>query len=58
MAQYISYYRFKKTYDSFRREELYNILTEFGISRKLVVLIKMCLNEAYSRVRIYRQKSV
>jgi hypothetical protein len=31
---------------------LYNILIEFGIPRKLIGLIKMCLNETYSRVRI------
>jgi hypothetical protein len=35
---------FKKAYDSVRRETLYNILIEFGIPRKLVGLIKMCLN--------------
>jgi hypothetical protein len=40
---------FKKAYDSVRREALYNILIEFGIPRKLVGLIKMCLNETYSR---------
>jgi hypothetical protein len=39
---------FKKAYDSVRREALYDILIEFGIPRKLVVLIKMCLNETYS----------
>jgi hypothetical protein len=39
---------FRKTYDSVRREVLYNILIEFGIPRKLVGLIKICLNETYS----------
>ncbi|KAJ4428000.1 hypothetical protein ANN_24013 [Periplaneta americana] len=43
---------FKKAYDSVKREVLYGILVEFGISKKLVRLIKMCLSEAYSRVRI------
>jgi hypothetical protein len=33
---------FKKAYDSVRGVALYNILTEFGIPRKLVGLIEMC----------------
>jgi hypothetical protein len=37
--------------DSVRREVLYNSLIEFGIPMKLVRLVKMCLNETYSRVR-------
>jgi len=39
---------FMETYDSVRREALYNILIEFGIPMKLVRLIKICLNETYS----------
>jgi hypothetical protein len=42
----------KKVYDSIKREVLYNILLVFGIPKKLVRLIKMCLNETYSEVRI------
>jgi hypothetical protein len=48
---------FKKACDSVRREVLYNILIEFGISLKLVRLIKMCLNETYGRVRVGRHLS-
>ena len=43
---------FKKAYDSVRREVLYRILLQFGIPRKLVRLIKMSLNETYSRARV------
>ncbi|KAJ4438969.1 hypothetical protein ANN_14923 [Periplaneta americana] len=39
-------------YDSVKREVLYDILIEFGIPKKLVRLIKMCVSETYSRVRI------
>jgi hypothetical protein len=48
---------FKKTYDSVRREVLYNILIEFGVSMKLVRLIKVFLNEPYSKVRIGKHLS-
>jgi sorting nexin-29 len=43
---------FKKAYDPIKREVLYNILFKFGIPKKLVRLIKMCLNEPYSKVRV------
>jgi hypothetical protein len=36
---------------------LYNILIEFGIPMKLVRLIKMCLNETYSKVRVGKHLS-
>jgi hypothetical protein len=42
----------KKAYDSVKREVLYSILLEFGTPKKLVRLIKMCLNETYSKVHI------
>ena len=35
----------KHACDSVRREVLYNIVSEFGIPKKLVRLIKMCLTE-------------
>jgi hypothetical protein len=35
-----------------KREVLYNILIEFGIPTKLIRLIKMCLNETYSKACI------
>jgi hypothetical protein len=45
---------FKKACDSVRREVLYSILFEFGVRKKLVRLIKMCLNETYNKVRVSR----
>jgi hypothetical protein len=36
---------------------MYNILIEFGVLMKLVRLIKMCLNETYSKVRIGKHLS-
>jgi hypothetical protein len=41
---------FVKVYDSVRREILYNIPIKLGVFLKLVRLIKMCLNETYSKV--------
>jgi hypothetical protein len=48
---------FKKSYDSVRREILYNNTIEFGIPNKVVGLIKICLNETYSRFRIDKNLS-
>jgi hypothetical protein len=47
---------FKKAYDSVGREVLYNLI-EFGIPMKLIRLMKMCLKETYSRVRVVKQMS-
>jgi hypothetical protein len=39
----------KKAYDSDRREVLYNIAIEFGISMKLFRLIKVCFYNCWMR---------
>ena len=54
----LAMHQLKKAYHSVRREVIYNILTEFGILRKLLRLIKMCLNQTYSRVRVGKHLSV
>jgi len=41
---------FKKACDTVRTEALYHTLIEFGISMKLVRIIKLCLNETYNRL--------
>jgi hypothetical protein len=43
---------FKEACTSVRMEVLCSILIEFGVPIKVVRLIKMCLNEMYSKVRI------
>ena len=48
---------FRKAYDSVGREVLYNIVIQFSIPMKLVMLIKMCLTETYSTVRIGKNLS-
>jgi hypothetical protein len=46
-----------KAYDLARTEVLYSILIEFGIPMTLIRLIKMCLSEIYSKVRIGKHLS-
>jgi len=48
---------YKKAYGSVRAEVLYNILSEFGIPKKIVRIIKLCLTETYSRVRVGKNLS-
>ena len=36
---------FEKAYDSINRESLYDILIKFGVPKKLVRLIKICLDK-------------
>ena len=48
---------FEKAYDSVRREIVYNILNEFDVPRKPVRLIKSCMPETYSRVRVGKNLS-
>jgi len=45
------------SYDSFRREVLNNIVFELGVPMTLVSLMKMCLTETYSRVRVGKNVS-
>jgi hypothetical protein len=48
---------FKNAYDSVRKDVLYNIPTEFGIPRKLVGLVQMCLNKPHSTMHIGKYQS-
>jgi len=48
---------FKKANESVRREVMCSILIEFDILMKMLGLIKMCLNETHSRVRIQKHLS-
>jgi hypothetical protein len=53
MTVYQLFIDFKEAYDSM----IYNILIEFRVPMKLVRLIKMCLNEMYSKVHIGKHLS-
>ena len=48
---------FKESYDSGRREVLYNYLNEFGIPMKLARLINLWLSETYNRDRLGKNPS-
>jgi hypothetical protein len=48
---------FKKAYDSVKREVVYNILLEYDIPKNLVRLIKICLNETYSKICVGKYMS-
>jgi hypothetical protein len=48
---------FKKTYDSVRREVLFNIHIAFGTPMRPVRLIKFFLTETYSTVRVGKNLS-
>jgi hypothetical protein len=53
MGQCINYLlTSRKPMTQFKKEVLYNILLQFGMPKKLVRLIKMCLNETYSKVHV------
>jgi hypothetical protein len=46
---------FKVVHDSFRRETLCNVVSEFGIPTKLMKMLrltKICLNETYNRAQV------
>jgi hypothetical protein len=47
----------KKAYGSTRKAPFYNVLVGFGTPMKLVRLIKMCLSETYTRVRVDKHLS-
>jgi len=48
---------FKKSYESVRKETLYNILIESGIPMNLIRLILLCLNLTCSGVRVGKHLS-
>jgi hypothetical protein len=43
---------FEKAYESVKREFPYNNLLDFVITKEPVRLIKMCLNETYSKIPV------
>jgi sorting nexin-29 len=43
---------FKKAYDSIHQKSLYNIMDEVGIPKKLINLIKMCMENTQYQIRV------
>ena len=52
VRQFIRLVGLKKACDSVRRKVLCNIVFEFGNTMKVVMLIKVCLNETCSRFQV------
>jgi hypothetical protein len=46
------YIDYKQAYDTINRTELVEIMKEFGIPMKLVILVKMTLTNTNSKVKI------
>jgi hypothetical protein len=57
MRQSLGIIDFKTDYDSVRKEVLYSIHLESGITMKLDRLVKMCLNDTYSKVYVNKHLS-
>ncbi|XP_066909695.1 uncharacterized protein [Halyomorpha halys] len=51
------YIDFQKAYDSIDHQKQYNIMIEQEIPKKLVNLVRMCMNETYDKVRIGKHLS-
>jgi hypothetical protein len=49
---YRLFIEFKKTYNLVRRELLFSILVDFGVTMKLFRLIGVCLNKSYGNICI------
>jgi hypothetical protein len=52
LITFLAFVRYCRKNDLVRKEILYSILIQFGLPMELVRLIKMCLNEPYSKVCI------
>jgi|UniRef100_A0A2S2QE56 hypothetical protein len=48
---------YKQAYDSINREELWNTLICFGISKKYVIMVKLCNNKTKCKVKFLGELS-